>query len=1167
MMRHLDATKKFVMYPRFLQIFLKNQLKDVPVPMDHFPVPTLTKKVLTFMIKKGKNFSGKVTPLFDSMLVQPTEDEGEASERPSNSLPIPYPTHSHEDQPEQQPDPIPDPSPRPSPSTFIPDSNPESSGANHGGQSSSDNSLSGNEGGLTLQSVYDLYLSLCTQVIVTHKLQKSKDFVKAHNKHLKKKAGHKGVYSKTGEEKQSNLSKVAPISIKQTDYMETEDAQDEGRISSMVLEEKENADKEVSTEAPVSTVKPNEGTDKKNEGTDKQDGSTDSTKVSTDRQGEGTADQNEGKSATQTAPTTTSTPTPTMFGDDETIAQVLITMSQNKQKEKEKGVEIRNVEDTERPRPTSTRSILTLRPLPKINPKDKGKNRIKEEDESDTESEGITEAEKKFKQLANDEEMARKVQEEWEAEEEKKRLAEEEATKVALTNEYDFIQARINADKILAEELQKEEREKFTIEQRAKFLHDTIAAQRKFLAQQRSEAIRNKPPTRNQLRNQMMTYLKHVGGKKHSELKTKTFEEIQVLYERLKRQDQNFVAIGSAEDERQIKEMNEESKDPEKKRLKKRVVNEEDTAKVPAKQEATEQGTKKRKSGHVKMIARKRPRPQPDDDSDDEHRKCLRIITFESTIDSEIMETKSFIARLHKVSSPDGNYLVIYRVNGHFRAFNYLMEVLHIFDRQDLFHLYDLVMKQYSEITPEGIELILWGDLKIMMESSTEENDQEVHFLRKLLQMLDFGLEVEEESTAALHLISDGGFVALEEVLKRLNYRKKVFFLATKDETPEILKNFITGIENQSDHKVKTNRSDNRTEFKNRIMNEFYEMKGIRREFSVARTPQQNGRKHALSFIRPFGCLVTILNTLDHLVQRTQKMRLLMMLERRMELRIQQKKNDIIWFRGGIRLNSTNRLNTVSSPVNVVSSSFTTVDPERARDQRNKFESVFGQDKDANSTYRMLTPDTADLQDTGIFDNTYDDDEDVGAEADLNNLETTMNVEAMQKELLQFRFQKVWRLVDLPKGKHAIGTKWVYRNKKDERGIVVRNKARLVAQDPQFPNNVYMVDKALYGLHQDPRAWYETLSTYLLENGFRRRIIDKTLFIKKENSDNPGIRNLTSEAFSDSDYVELALTKRIHKNNKELLISWQEVDFMAMCYGSKIKCLTMDLIHEHQDLH
>ena len=52
----------------------------------------------------------------------------------------------------------------------------------------------------------------------------------------------------------------------------------------------------------------------------------------------------------------------------------------------------------------------------------------------------------------------------------------------------------------------------------------------------------------------------------------------------------------------------------------------------------------------------------------------------------------------------------------------------------------------------------------------------------------------------------------------------------------------------------------------------------------------------------------------------------------------------------------------------------------------------------------------------------------------------------MQEELLQFELQKVWVLVDLPKGKRAIGTKWVFRNTKDERGIVIRNKAILVAQ-------------------------------------------------------------------------------------------------------------------------
>ncbi|GJZ42548.1 hypothetical protein Tco_0589434 [Tanacetum coccineum] len=385
-----------------------NQLKDVPVPLDHFPVPTLTKKVLTFMVKKGKNFSGKVTPLFDSMLVQQTEDEGDASERPSDSPPIPSPPHL------------------------------KGSGGNHEGQSSNDASLSGNEDGSGQEAKERSQTTYHTSQSLDEDKIGKEDF-------SEEKGGTQGVY------------------VDDTlDYMETKDVQDEMR-------------------------------------------------------NEGTADQNEGKSVTQTAPTSTPTtptlitPTLTVFGDDETITQVLIIMSQNKEKlkEKEKGVEIRN--------------------------------------------------------LANDEEVARKVQEEWEAEEEKKMLAEEEATKAALSNEYDFIQAILNADKILTEKLQEEERER-----------------------------------------------DHVGGKKHSELKTKTFEEIQVLYERLKRQDQNFVAIGSAKDERQIKEMNEESKDPEKKRLKKRVVNEEDTAKVPAKQEATEQGTKKRKSGHVKMIARKRPRPQPD---------------------------------------------------------------------------------------------------------------------------------------------------------------------------------------------------------------------------------------------------------------------------------------------------------------------------------------------------------------------------------------------------------------------------------------------------------------------------------------------------------------------------------------------------------------------------
>ncbi|GJR26961.1 putative ribonuclease H-like domain-containing protein [Tanacetum coccineum] len=182
-----------------------------------------------------------------------------------------------------------------------------------------------------------------------------------------------------------------------------------------------------------------------------------------------------------------------------------------------------------------------------------------------------------------------------------------------------------------------------------------------------------------------------------------------------------------------------------------------------------------------------------------------------------------------------------------------------------------------------------------------------------------------------------------------------------------------------------------------------------------------------------------------------------------------------------------------------------------------------------------------------------------------NALEDESWVDAMQEELLQFKIKKVWILVDFPKGKKTIGLKWVYRNKKDKRGVVVRNKARLVAQghrqeegidydevfapvarieairiflafasyigfivyqmdvksaflygtideevyvsqppgfiDPMYPKKVYKVVKALYGLHQAPRAWYATLSNFLLKNGYRRGAIDKTLFIKKDKKD------------------------------------------------------------------
>ncbi|GJR30015.1 hypothetical protein Tco_1106247 [Tanacetum coccineum] len=664
LMGHLDAMKKFVIYPRFILIFLSNLLTNVPIPLDHFPIHSLSNKVFSFMVKKGKHFSGKVTPLFPNMLVQPTKDEGEGSKRPSEPQPTPSPPHPSEAHVEPQSD----PSPGPLPTIPIPDPIPEGSGRKLGSQSSNDKSLSGSEGGLTLQSVYDLYLSLCTQVTAQAAEIKS---LKAQVKKLKKQARpfilHHKAWLRAVKRKNQNKKKVLKTSKRRSVFKQgrktIKSSKDEGKTDKV-------------DEKGESTTQ-QQSTDRQDEGTNMPKVSTARTKLSTDKVKEGTTEP-EPRESTSSAAQTTPTPTPTIFGDDETIAQVLLNMSQAKA----------------------------------IDPHDKGKKRIEEDEESDTESEEITKAKKKFDQIAHDEETA-------------------------LSNEYEFIQARIEADRLLAERVQEAEREQFTVEERAKFLHDTKATQRRILTQQRTKAIRNKPLTKNQFRNQMMIYLKHVGNKKHADLRTKIFDEIKALYEKVKRFDDSFITIGSTEDERKIKEMNEGASDPDKK---KKFVKEDDSTKVPAKQDVAEQSTKKRKGGHMKMIARKRKRPQPNVDSDDEHRKCLKIVTFEGTIDSEIMERKSFISKLDKVSSPEGDYLVVYIVNGNFRTFNYLMEN----NQQD----WEIVTWRLYEAC--GVCILEFKDgtvIHMLVE-------RRYPLSKELLQrMLDFGLEVEVESTAALDLI------------------------------------------------------------------------------------------------------------------------------------------------------------------------------------------------------------------------------------------------------------------------------------------------------------------------------------------------------------------------------------------------------------------------------
>ncbi|GJU27671.1 retrovirus-related pol polyprotein from transposon TNT 1-94 [Tanacetum coccineum] len=266
--------------------------------------------------------------------------------------------------------------------------------------------------------------------------------------------------------------------------------------------------------------------------------------------------------------------------------------------------------------------------------------------------------------------------------------------------------------------------------------------------------------------------------------------------------------------------------------------------------------------------------------------------------------------------------------------------------------------------------------------------------------------------------------------------------------------------------------------------------------------------------------------------------------------------------------NSTNSINTFSTLVSTDGPSFTNDAPSSpVNAARTSEEHLFKQFSPFKNAFTLPNvPNVFSIYGTGIFGNAYDD-EDVGAEVDLNNLETTMNVslipttkinkdhpkdqiirdltsaiqtrritkisdehamisyinkqrrtnhkdyqsclfacflskkepkkviqaledlswiEVMQEELLQFQFQKM-----------DVKSAFLYCT--IEKEVYVCQPPRF--EDPQFPDKVYQVEKALYGLHQAPRAWYETLSTYLIENGFRRGNIDKTLFIKKEKGD------------------------------------------------------------------
>ncbi|GJY02939.1 putative ribonuclease H-like domain-containing protein [Tanacetum coccineum] len=385
LMGNLDS-KNFLMYPRFLKLFLNNQLKDLPEPFnDTYDTPSHTKKVFSNMARQSKGFSGKVTPIFNSMLVQNQTPEGEGSAIPPEPQPTPsilqpnvsepqttplqtetHPIVSHEPQTEAHIEQI-----HPSPSTY------------HKTQKDSGNGYS------------------------VLNLEKEKDATKAVSPQLNQRG-------KTSD-------KTKPM-FKDNDFDDLDDLVDE---ESAFVQDKD-----------------------------------------AENQGDSTA----GEELLLCTPKTPLTII-TVFNDEDVtmaMAQTLIKMKE--EKAKAKVVAIKDVEDSSRP----IRSITTLQPLLTIDPKDKGKVVLAEEEP------------KKLEKLA---ELDRA---------QKEKQKQEDTTNAALAEEFDEIQARMDADHELAVILTHEEQEKYIIEERATLLAKYFEKRKKKLATERVEAIRNKPPTRAQ---------------------------------------------------------------------------------------------------------------------------------------------------------------------------------------------------------------------------------------------------------------------------------------------------------------------------------------------------------------------------------------------------------------------------------------------------------------------------------------------------------------------------------------------------------------------------------------------------------------------------------------------------------------------------------------------
>ncbi|GJZ79902.1 hypothetical protein Tco_0644739 [Tanacetum coccineum] len=703
MVKHLDGGVKFLLYPRFLQVFINQQLGDMSHHKKTFVNPFHTKKIFVNMKREGKDFSGKVTLLFDSILVQATEEVGEDSIPPTDSTKIPIinqPSTSSQPKKKQKS--------RRKQRKEAETAHAEIEEDEHFNTPSND-PLPSSEDSMQLNEL----MALCTQL---H--QKVLDLEKAKSDQAIEIASLKKRIDKVENRRQLRTTRLTRfkkfgtarrVKSSNAGLGAQKDASKQGRsikdidadAEDTLVNEQQNEDLMFDTRVlDDDEVFVDVASSEKNEQSTKLDDSTAGEAVTT-------ASVEDSAAPTIQVSTADIGEVTAAKIDELTLAQTLIEIKAAKPKvvttaattttttrPKGKGVVVQEPSEFRVPQESQ----------PSIS-KDKGKG-IMVEPEVPL---------KRKDQIALDEQIARDIQAKLDAElEEEQKLArkQEEEANIALIESWENTQAMMEADRLLAERLQSKEREELTDEEKGKLFMELMEKRRKHFAALRAQEKRNRPPTKAQKRTQMSTYLKHMGGYTYKQLKGKNFDEIQKLFDKEMKRVNTFVAMGSEEQE--SKEKKAEGSEETAKGSRKKML-----GRKRAGKQQQQESSKKQKMEEDKES------DEVEEVSEDDEGELLKHLVIKKdediAIDAIPLATKLPVIvdyKLHKEGMLVHYQLI--RADGSSKRYSSMIRMLQGIDREDLEVLWRIVKAKHNDTRPEDeFERVLWGDLKVMFEPDT----------------------------------------------------------------------------------------------------------------------------------------------------------------------------------------------------------------------------------------------------------------------------------------------------------------------------------------------------------------------------------------------------------------------------------------------------------------